>query len=341
VANTESVRTQIESSKQEFPIHVYRKNRLINGAFLVWQRGKAGVVGKAGGNPESSFGPDRWRIYSPANAVCNWSQLKVEKGANINEAKYCLRLSRQGDGQGWNLSQRIENVETLAGGKATVSFYMRSSVPHTCAVILRQSFGVGADQPDVDIGTSLELTSAYKKYVVTLDLASVTNKNIGLANDYLELIIASWGTGTHVTDITNIQVEAGSVATPYDYRAYTDEYRACLRYFEKSFLLEHPSASNNGPATCTATFAQSAQAQAVQSALRIMFREVKRVTPTLSLFSPGEASGEVWAQSVGRPCTGTNIQSLEIGSFALSCIPGSGTAPGHTLQIEWTADAEL
>ncbi|WP_286800157.1 phage tail protein [Pseudomonas sp. UBA4034] len=340
-ANTESVRAQIESPKQAFPVHVFRKNRLINGAFQVWQRGKSGAVGRANGEPQSAFGPDRWMIYSPKNAVCNWSQLPVEKDANINEAKFGLRLSRQGEGQGWNLSQRIENVETLAGGKVTVSFYMKTSVPHTCAVILRQNFGVNSPEPNIDVGTSVELTTVYKKYVVTLDLGGVVNKDKGVANDFLEVIFASWGTGSHYTDITNVQIESGSVATPYDYRTYQEEHRACMRYFEKSFLQDHPIKSNNGTATCIATFTQSAAAQSPQSALRMDFREIKRVVPTMSLFSPGEDSSQMWAQSLGKPCTSTNIQSLWATGFALSCVPPSGSVPGYTLQIEWTADAEL
>jgi len=341
VVNTESLRAQIESPKQEFPIHVYRKNRLINAAFQIWQRGKSGVVGKVGGGPEQVFGPDRWMVYSPAGAVCNWSQLPLEQGANINEAKYGLRLSRQGDGQGWNLSQRIENVETLAGGKVTVSFYMKTTVPHTCAVILRQNFGIGSTDSNVDVGTSVELTTAFKKYVVTLDLGSVANKNKGAANDFLELIFASWGTGAHVTDITNVQVEGGSVATPFDYRTQYEESRACMRYFEKSFLMDHPTKSNNGPQTCIATFTQSAAAQSSQSGLRLDFREIKRVVPTLKLFSPGEDTAQIWAQSSVKPCTGTNIQSLWATGFSLSCIPPAGSVPGYTLQVEWTAEAEI
>ncbi|MGE1153656.1 phage tail protein [Pseudomonas kitaguniensis] len=340
-ANTESVRAQIESPKQEFPVQVYRKNRLINGAFQVWQRGKSGVFGKVSGGPESGFGPDRWMIYAPKNAVCNWSQLPLESGVSINEAKYGLRISRQGEGQGWNLSQRIENVETLGGGKVTLSFYMRSSVPHTCAVLLRQNFGVGSVSPNVDVGTSVELTTAYKKYVLTLDLGSVASKSKGTANDFLEVIFASWGTGTHVTDITNVQIEAGSIATPYDYRTLHEELRACMRYFEKSFLMENPAKSNNGPQTCIATFTQSAGAQGSQSGLRVDFREIKRVVPTLTLFCPGEDSSQIWAQSAVKACTATNIQSLWSTGFSLSCIPPSGSIPGYTLQVEWTADAEI
>ncbi|WP_330565242.1 phage tail protein [Pseudomonas yamanorum] len=341
VANTEAMRNQIESQLQQFPAHVFRKNRVINGAFQVWQRGKSGVIGRASGEPQSAFGPDRWMIYSPRNAVCNWTQLPLEQDANINEAKFGLRLSRQGEGQGWNLSQRIENVETLAGGKVTVSFYMRTSVPHTCAVILRQNFGVNSTDPNIDVGTSVELTTVYKKYVVTLELGSVVNKNKGVANDFLELIFASWGTGTHYTDITNVQIETGSVATPYDYRTYQEEHRSCMRYFEKSFLQDNPIKSNNGPATCIATFTQSSDAQSPQSALRMDFREIKRVVPTMNLFSPGEESSQLWAQTLGKPCISTNIQSLWATGFALSCVPPSGSVPGYTLQIEWTADAEL
>lgn len=341
IANTESVRAQIESPKQDFPVHVYRKNRLINGAFQVWQRGKSGVVGRANGNQESAFGPDRWRIYSPTNAVCNWSQLQLEQDANINEAKYCLRLSRQGAGAGWNLSQRIENVETLAGGKVTVSFYMKTSVPHTCGVILRQDFGVGSTEPNVDVGAIVELTTVYKKYTITLDLGSVVNKNKGSSNGFLELIFSSWGVGAHVTDITNVQVEAGSVATPYDYKTVYEEHRACMRYFEKSFVSDAPIKSNNGSETCIATFAQTAGAQVRQSALRMDFREVKRVVPTLRLYSPGDDSSQIWAQSVNKPTEVTTIQSLWTTGFSLVCVTPAGSLPGSTLQIEWTADAEL
>lgn len=341
VSNTEAVRTQIESQNQAFPAHVYRKNRLINSNFDIWQRGKSGTVGRMPGGPQVFFGPDRWMIYSPTNAICTWSQYRLELGTDINEAKFGLRLSRQGDGQGWNLSQRIENVETLAGRKVTISFYMRTTVPHTCAVILRQNFGAGSPEANVDVGTSVELTTTFKKHVVTLDLGSVAAKNKGSANDFVELLFASWGTGSHVTDIASVQIESGTVATPYEQRSVHEELRACLRYFEKSFLLDYPLKSNNGPQTCLATFSQSCPPNSTQSALRMDFGEVKRVTPTLTLFSPGEISGEVWAQTLGRPCTITNIQSLWVSGFSLSCVPPSDSFPGYTLQVEWTADAEI
>jgi hypothetical protein len=218
---------------------------------------------------------------------------------------------------------------------------MKTSVPHTCAVILRQNFGVNSTEPNVDVGTSVELTTVYKKYVVTLDLGSVVKKNKGVANDFFELIFASWGTGTHYADITNVQIEAGSLATPYDYRTQQEEHRACMRYFEKSFLQDNPLKSNNGAATCIATFTQSAAAQTPQSGLRMEFREIKRVVPTLNLFSPAEDSSQMWAQSLGKSCTSTNIQSLWATGFSLSCTPPAGSVPGYTLQIEWTADAEL
>ena len=172
-------------------------------------------------------------------------------------------------------------------------------------------------------------------------MGAVANKNKGVANDFLELIFASWGTGTHVTDITNVQVEAGSVATPYDLRTHQEEYRACLRYFEKSFLADTPIQANNGPATCIATFTQSSAAQVRQSALRMDFREVKRVVPTLKLYSPGAETSEIWAQSLGKTTESTTIQSLWATGFALTCVPPAGSVAGSTLQVEWTADAEL
>lgn len=341
VSNTEAVRAQIESQNQVFPAHVYRKNRLINSNFDIWQRGKSGTVGRIAGGPQALFGPDRWSVYSPANAVCTWSQYPLEQGTDINEAKFGLRLSRQGEGQGWNLSQRIENVETLAGRKVTVSFYMRSTVPHTCGVILRQNFGTGSPETEIDVGAVVELTTTFKKYVVTMDLGAVAAKKKGSGNDFLELIFSSWAGGAHVTDVASVQIEAGTVATAYEKRSVHEELRTCLRYFEKSFLLDYPLKANNGPPSCIATFSQSGPPKQTQSALRVDFIEVKRVTPTLTLYSPGEVSSQVWAQSFGGPCTSTNMQSLWNAGFTLSCVPPAESLPGYTLQIEWIADAEI
>lgn len=57
VANTEYVCAQIESPDQAFPAQVFRKNRLINGNFDIWQRGAAGGSGscRQSGRPGPGF----------------------------------------------------------------------------------------------------------------------------------------------------------------------------------------------------------------------------------------------------------------------------------------------
>jgi len=42
-----------------------------------------------------------------------------------------------------------------------------------------------------------------------------------------------WTTNDATWEITGVQLEVGSVATPFEHRRYTDEIQCCRRYFQK------------------------------------------------------------------------------------------------------------
>ena len=342
VANTESVRAQIESQNQVFAAHVYRKNRLINGNFDIWQRGVAGRVGNLSGPAQSIYGPDRWLLYLPANSTATWERLAFEPGAGFNEGRYGLRVSRSGSSDGMNISQRIEGVETCAGKRVTVSFYLRSSINHTCGVILRQNFGVGGSDAGAGVGTQVSVTTAFKKYVVTLDIPAITGKKRAPDGDYLELVFGSLGKGAYSLDLASVQVESGVIATDFELRPLAYELILCQRYYEKTFSQDVEPHNGSGIAGSLICIVYSGQVgSSSQPVGHWAFRVEKRATASIRLYSPMGSGPDGQWRSGSNLVSSENAQALIVGTRQASIDNSDvGIAP-QTYYIHATADAEL
>ncbi|OZY62491.1 phage tail protein [Pseudomonas fragi] len=342
VANTESVRAQIESPNQVFAAHVYRKNRLINGNFDIWQRGVSGKVGNVSGPAQSIYGPDRWLLYLPANSTATWERFAFEPGAGFNEGRYGLRVSRSGSSDGMNISQRIEGVETCAGKRVTVSFYLRSSINHTCGVILRQNFGVGGSEAGAGVGTQVSVTTAFKKYVVTLDVPSISGKKRAPDGDYLELVFGSLGKGAYSLDLASVQVESGVIATDFELRPLASELMLCQRYYEKTFSQDVEPQNGRGIAGSLICIVYAGQAgSSSQPVGHWAFRVEKRATASIRLYSPMGSGPDGQWRSGSNMVSSENAQALIVGTRQASIDNSDvGIAP-QTYYIHATADAEL
>lgn len=342
VVNTEALRAQIESAKQDFPAHVYRKNRLINGNFDIWQRGTSGQVGNASGPAQALYGPDRWSVYMPTNSTATWERLAFEPGAGFNEGRYGLRVTRTGSSDGVNISQKIEGVETCAGKSVTVSFYMRSSISHKCGVVLRQSFGVGGSDGGVGVGVEIDVTTEFKKYVVTLEVPSIKGKKRAFDGDYLELVYGSQGKGAYSLDLACVQLESGYIATEFERRPIAEELILCQRYFEKTF--SQNIAPKNGVDISGALISIVYVGQGGSSSQPVghwAFRVEKRTTPSIRLYRPmgGGADGQ-WRSGSDLIST-ENARALIVGTRQASIDNSDVGIAAQTYYIHATADAEL
>ncbi|MQU55302.1 phage tail protein [Pseudomonas sp. FSL R10-1339] len=342
VANTESVRTQIESPNQVFAAHVYRKNRLINGNFDIWQRGAAGRVGNASGPAQSLYGPDRWLVYLPANSTATWERIAFEPGAGFNEGRYGLRVSRSGSNDGMNITQRIEGVETCSGQRVTVSFYMRSSINHTCVVRTRQYFGTGGSDQSQGADALVSVTTAFKRYVVTLDIPSITGKKTTHNDAFLELIFGSLGKGAYSLDLASVQVESGVIATDFELRPLAYELMLCQRYYEKTFSQDVEPHNGSGIAGSLICIVYSGQVgSSSQPVGHWAFRVEKRATASIRLYSPMGSGPDGQWRSGSNLVSSANAQALIVGTRQASIDNGDvGIAP-QTYYIHATADAEL
>ena len=223
------------------PISGFR-NAIINGGFDIWQRGTATV------SANGSYPADRWLLqvdgsgatravgqqtFTPGNAIAGY------------EPAYFLRYNQSvaGSGATFNiLDQRIEDVRTYAGQVVTVSFWAKASATTTIDSSIQQVFGSGGSSEISGLSSgNITLTTSWVRYSYTGTLASISGKTIG-TNSFAAFRINFPRNATFVVDIWGVQIEKGSIATPFEQRPIGTELALCQRYF--SYMDFAPGAQN-------------------------------------------------------------------------------------------------
>ena len=220
-------------------------NKIINGNFDVWQRGTSQTT--------SGYGPaDRWN-NSHVGSTKTASQQEFILGQTDvpNNPKYFLRhevTSVSGSSNFVAAQQFVENVTTLSGQTATLSFWAKADSAKNIAVEFYQSFGTGGTPSTTvnEIGSQLiALTTSWTKYTVTVSIPSVSGKTLGTdGNDFLGLLFlfdagssfdarsASLGQQSGTFDIAQVQLEEGATANPFQNRTLGEELQLCQRYYQ-------------------------------------------------------------------------------------------------------------
>jgi hypothetical protein len=233
------------------------KNKIINSEFDIWQRGTSF-------NTNGVYTADRWQLsFTGTSAAVTTSRVSFTPGNEISnyESEFFIRNAVTG-GTGTSalsvLTQKIEDVRTLAGQTITVSFWAKTaSGTPSIGLDLYQEFGSGGSATVGGQGASkFQLSTSWQRFTKTLTLASISGKTIGAGSllatrfwfssgsDYNSLN-DSLGIQSNTFDIWGVQVEKGSIATEFEQRFIGDELRLCQRYYEKSYNL------NTNPGTIT------------------------------------------------------------------------------------------
>jgi hypothetical protein len=211
------------------------KNQIINGDFGIWQRGTSFS------NPASgAYLADRWGIFhNGSGATRTYSQQTFTPGTAPvagYEGSYFLRYARTVAGSAATvdrITQKIEDVRIFAGQTVTLSFWAKvdSGTP-ALTTRLSQNFGTGGSV-EANIDVSVTLSTTWTRYTATFSLASITGKTIG-TNSFLELQLRTPVNTIQTFDFWGVQVEAGSIATPFQTATGTlqGELSACMRYFQ-------------------------------------------------------------------------------------------------------------
>jgi hypothetical protein len=331
------------------------RNKIINGNFDFWQRGTSftPTVGQ--------YTADRW-LYGQVGSTLAVSRQAFTLGQTDipGEPSYFIRTavtSVAGAGNYAHQLQRIESVRTLPGKTITVSFYAKADAAKNIAVELSQSFGSGGSPSSAVTNitpVTCALTTAWQKFTATITIPSISGKTLGTDNnDYLLLAFwfdagSNWNSRTNTLgqqsgtfDIARVQLEEGSVATPFEERPYGLELSLCERYYEKSFLLTTTPAQNVGFNTGEEQWrAFQAGATSIGSG-KVAFRVRKRGLPNLTLYNPAAANAQARDEVANADCSSTGAGGITEQGFRIGTTGNVATAIGSNICLHWTADAEL
>ena len=217
--------------EQQALIGLGRRNKVINGSMLIWQRGTVQTTSQN----NSYHCVDRWAPYSSGRT-------QYQQSTDVPDGfAYALATSGTPTGE-YIISHGIELPgagragEFYVGQKFTVSYYAKSTAAGD-RLMDWMAFRVGQTSSSSQVEAKVNdgnqyhsLSTGWKRYSRTYTITGTpgsTNTSVALAirNHWNNPIAAG------NISITGVQVEIGSTVTPFEHRSYGEELALCQRYF--------------------------------------------------------------------------------------------------------------
>lgn len=255
------------------------KNYIINGSFDVWQRGTSQTT--------TGYGSaDRWQPNIGGNGTFTIAKYVGDtmNGRKINTC--AIGLNVVGTTSYVGITTRLEDMMRFAGKTLTLSFYAISDSPTPIMVYYGRYYTSMVYSNAFIVGNGV--SGGLIKYSATFTIPAYAGETYDSTNSFLEIIIKQERTTTGAFRIAQVQLEEGSVATPFENRPYGLELSLCQRYYESSYSngVTVGSASTLGAKYSTTISSITAQG--------FTFIEPKRVPPTVAIYSPSGTAGYVW-----------------------------------------------
>jgi hypothetical protein len=278
------------------------KNKIINGDYGVWQRGTTLSVT----TNFAAYLADRFLLNFAGTFTGTLSQQTFTPGTAPvagYEGRFFQRIVRTGTTSvSPTYYQKVEDVRTLAGQTATFSFWAKADAARSVGIQAYQDFGTGGSSPtDTTVGTA-SLTTSWQRFTFTHTMPSVSGKTISTSNDsWMTFYMTLPNSVAFTIDIWGVQLEAGSVATPFTTATGTiqGELAACQRYY-----FRQNASSNAGDYTA---FAQGWASTTTNVNVLVKTPVTMRVKPT---------SIEYSTLMVGEGNTAISVTNLTIGANA-------------------------
>ena len=323
------------------------RNLLINGGFDVWQRETT-----FSSLSTSTYTADRWQVYAAGTSTITATRQTFSVGQTdvAGNPKYYLRIDNTPDtGTSWmEIFQRIEDVTYFSGVNVTLSFYIKSNknITNNTKANFYQNFGSGGSTQVTTSSSNFNITTSWAKKEVTVSLPSISGKTVG-SSSYLEVRLLQDSIGAIAADTTidfaQMQLELGSVATPFEHRSYGDELAMCQRYYEKSYSDGvFPGASNSdGLCVCDSGLSSTNYRYFLHSGNN--FKVTKRAFPALTLYSSGGTSNAIRRYNSSTEKTVDSIAGEARNSlgYYIQITPTSAGDTSEPYTFQWIADSEL
>lgn len=268
------------------------KNKIINGDFTINQRNFTSTT------TAGIFGFDRWNVNSIDGTVTYSAQTFTPGAAPVAgyEAANFARVVTTGQTLATaraNFNQSIEDVRTLAGQTATISFYAKAaSGTPKIAVEINQLFGTGGS-PSTAVQTytgQVTISTSWTRYSITVAVPSISGKTIGTdANSsalQLNVFVSagtnfnartgSLGIQSNTFDVWGVQVEEADTASPFQTATGTKqgELAACQRYYVRL------GAANGLTTAAYATYGNGYTTSTTNATIPVQLPVTMRLAPT-------------------------------------------------------------
>jgi hypothetical protein len=327
------------------------RNLVHNGAFEIDQR-YAGAATTM--NAATQFCADRWLFVSTQTGKIQ-TQAQIVNSLTLGTTR-CLEVActttvpSPAAGDNWNMQHRIEgwNAARLGWGTgnaqaATLSFAAYCTVAGTFAVSLRNgtnarsfvaTFTLAAATwtkfaipiPGDTAGTWA--TDNTTGATVTFSFASGTNFNVPAtgvwqAGNYTSAAgTINFLATTAIFFISNVQLELGNVATPFEHLDIAQKLAICQRYFQKTQSMSTAVGASPGPGSGGVSAYPSPAASAWM--VPMPFKTSMRASPTVTFYDNAGTAGKTsyytgaWTNGGAVPTTfGLTDQSMSVAFAAI------------------------
>jgi hypothetical protein len=332
-------------------VHGFR-NLVINGDMRIAQRGTS-LTGITSSSNSTSFLIDRVKFYNanagptytvtqeqdaPDGFRYSWKLETTTANASPSSTHYSILRT------GLFEYNNVEGLQwsTSSAKSLTVSFWVKSSITGTQDVIFARH---GSVQRHIASSFTINVANTweYKTFTIVGDTGGDRGSDLDYAHAWsMDLFLyagsnytsgtapSSWvtrsgdnaravnnlgiGATTNATfQITGLQMEIGSEATPFEHRSYGDELARCKRYFERLNFLstDYVLQGQTGGATTTAN--------------GLLYYTEKRTAPTVTLPPAGTSSGTItFLNPTGGYPSSTGSHIIQVAGPKQCRVYGSG-----------------
>jgi hypothetical protein len=230
---TSAIQTQLDSKLTATTAVTSGRNMVVNGDFKIWQRGTS-----FSSPANATFTADRWFMYYDGSGATRTISQQTFTGDNptgLNVSNYMrVAITVAGTGSTTNgMFSKIEDVRKLNGQTVTLSFYGKADASRTVNWQTYQEFGTSGSGAVQANSTNFSFTSSWQRFSVSFTMPSVSGKTI-TSNSSVSFILVFPANATGTFDITGVQLEAGSVATPFEFEDIGTTLAKCQRYYWRS-----------------------------------------------------------------------------------------------------------
>ena len=302
------------------------QNALINGGFDIWQRNTTFTP------TDDIYIADRWNVLVETDL--SWTIIRDTDVPNIGSTYSFKGTQTAANNNQCAIVQFLENKDTvpLDDGYVSLSFWAKTSgteIANLRAVIL--TWAGTADSVTSDVigtwasdgtnptwATSWTAESTPENFALTGTWTEFKVENVAIdtatVNNLAVVIWVDDGTIAANDDfwVTQVQLNQGRFAVPYQPRHFAHELELCKRYYEKSYEYQTFAAAVTGVGAIF--YATDNDATAGSARHCVLFKTEKRILPTITIYGIGGTSGQISDDATDRAISGgaasTNVSSV-------------------------------